>query len=67
MNRLALVKLGLGAIGVVVWGYGARTDDPRVRLAGMIVLGIAVALRLLPRAVRDRLEGRHRAPADTQS
>ena len=58
MTRLALIKLALGALGVVVWGYGTRIDDERVRLAGMIILAVAVALRLLPRAWRDRIDGR---------
>ncbi|HEX8726503.1 MAG TPA: hypothetical protein VF737_14035 [Gemmatimonadaceae bacterium] len=59
MTRLALLKLALGAVGVAVWGYGTRIDDTRFRLAGMIILAVAVALRLLPRAWRDRIDGRH--------
>ncbi len=54
MKRLALIKLVLAAIGVVVWGYGARVDDAAFRLAGMIILGIAVLLRFLPASRRER-------------
>lgn len=54
MKRLALVKLVLAAIGIVVWGYGARADDAAFRLAGMIILAIAVLLRFLPASRRER-------------
>ncbi len=58
MTRLALIKLALAAVGIAVWGYGIRIDDQHVRLAGMIVLVLAVALRLLPRSWRDRIDDR---------
>ena len=58
MTRLALIKVALAAVGIVVWGYGARIDNAHLRLAGMGVLVVAVALRLLPRSVRDRIDGR---------
>jgi hypothetical protein len=58
MTRLVLIKLGLAATGILVWGYGTRIDNERMRLAGMIVLAVAVALRLLPRSWRDRIDGR---------
>lgn len=67
MTRLVLIKLALAAIGIAVWGYGARVDDPRFRLAGMVILAVAVALRFLPRAVRDRIDGRAPDPTDTHS
>jgi hypothetical protein len=57
MNRLALIKLSIAAIGIVVWGYGTRIDDEHIRLAGMIVLVVAVAMRLLPRGLRRRIDG----------
>src|SRR5487761_2296043 len=56
MNRLALIKLLVAAAGIMTWGYGARLDNERVRLAGMIVIAVAVALRLLPARVRARIE-----------
>lgn len=67
MNRLALIKLAVAAMGIVVWGYGARVDDAHIRLAGMITLGVAVALRFLPRSVRNRIEGRRPDATNTQS
>ncbi len=59
MTRLALIKVALAAVGILVWGYGTRIDNAQLRLAGMIVLVVAVALRLLPRSLRDRIDGRH--------
>ena len=58
MSRFAVIKLALAAAGIVVWGYGTRIDDERLRLAGMIVLAVAVALRLLPRSWRARIDRR---------
>jgi hypothetical protein len=69
VNRYTSVKIALAIIAVGVWGYGARVDDGRFRLAGMIILGVAFVLRFLPRDVRERLDGRAdagaRGPTDT--
>ena len=59
MTRLALIKVALAAVGIIVWGYGTRVDDAQLRMVGMSLLVVAVALRLLPRAWRDRIDGRH--------
>lgn len=67
MHRLAVIKLVVAAVGIVVWGYGARADISSVRLAGMIVIGVAVLLRLLPASLKDRIEGRPRAPTQNNS
>ena len=65
MTRVVGLKLAFAAVGIGVWGYGVRIDDPRLRVAGMIALAVAVALRFLPRAVRHRIDGR--PPTDTDS
>lgn len=57
MKRLALIKLVIAVAGILVWGYGARVDSDRIRLAGMIVIAAAVALRFLPASARERLSG----------
>ncbi len=64
MHRLTLIKLVLAAIGIVIWGYGARADIANVRLAGMIVLGVALLLRLLPASLKDRIDGRPEETTD---
>jgi hypothetical protein len=48
MKRLLLARTVLAALGVVVWGYGYRIDDPNVRLAGIALLAISLLLRFLP-------------------
>lgn len=67
MYRLTLIKLAIAAIGVAVWGYGARADVASVRLAGMIVIGVALLLRLLPASLRDRIDGRPHRPTGADS
>ena len=49
MTRLLLARIVLTLIGVGVWGYGQRTDNPDTRLAGIIVLAIALLLRFVPK------------------
>ncbi|MGH7667922.1 MAG: hypothetical protein ACRENQ_00385 [Gemmatimonadaceae bacterium] len=66
MSRVALIKVVLAAAGIVVWGYGTRTDNAHLRLAGMIVLVVAVALRLLPRSLRNRIDGRRDESGSSQ-
>ncbi|MDE3127185.1 MAG: hypothetical protein KGL38_04215 [Gemmatimonadota bacterium] len=67
MPRLALIKLVVAAVGVAVWGYGARADLAAVRLAGMILIAVALLLRLLPASLRARIEGRPTTPAGHDS
>lgn len=57
MNRYTAVKLGLAVVAIGVWGYGARADVGAFRLAGMIILAVAFALRFLPQRVRERMDG----------
>jgi hypothetical protein len=48
MRRLLLARTVLAALGVVVWGYGYRVDDPGMRLAGIAILAISLLLRFVP-------------------
>jgi hypothetical protein len=49
MTRLLIARLVLIGIGLVVWGYGNATSEPRFMYAGMGVLLIALLLRFAPR------------------
>jgi hypothetical protein len=49
MTRLLIARLVLIGIGVVVWGYGNATSQPRIMYAGMGVLLVALLLRFAPR------------------
>jgi len=48
-RQLVLLRIILGAIGVAVWGYGYRTDDPNIRLAGMTILVVVLLMRWMPK------------------
>lgn len=48
-RQLILLRIILGAIGVAVWGYGYRTDDENVRLAGIVILFVVLIMRWMPK------------------
>lgn len=50
LRQLMMLRIILGAIGVAVWGYGYRTDDPNIRLAGMAVLVVVLLMRWVPKS-----------------
>jgi hypothetical protein len=43
------IQLALAAIGLVVWGYGARVDDRRLLWIGIGFFAAATALRFFKR------------------
>ena len=49
-RQLALFRIIVGAIGVAVWGYGYRSDDEHVRLAGIVILFVVLLLRWVPKS-----------------
>jgi hypothetical protein len=49
VRQLLLARAALAVIGVVVWGYGYRIDDPNVRLAAIVILAVALLLRFVPK------------------
>ncbi|MDB4908418.1 MAG: hypothetical protein JWO05_3202 [Gemmatimonadetes bacterium] len=49
MNRRTQLTLALAAVGIAVWGFGARVDDQRFRWAGIIVLALAALSRFVAR------------------
>ena len=54
MTRLSFAKLAVGAVALVIWAIGARTDDPRLRWAGIALLAGAFLLRFFdPKPGRD--------------
>lgn len=52
-------QLALLAIGVIVWGYGQRTDDARLRWIGIAFFAVAAAMRLLKRRAKSDDDGEH--------
>jgi len=53
MTRYTQIKLAIAVVGVLIWAYGYRANDPTIRLIGIIVLALSVILRLLPKRLRD--------------
>lgn len=49
VKQVHLARTLLAAIGVVVWGYGYRVDDPQIRLAAIGILAVALLLRFVPK------------------
>jgi hypothetical protein len=49
MRRLLLARTILALVGVLIWFYGYRVDDANIRLAGIIVLAVALLLRFVPK------------------
>lgn len=49
IKRRTEIQLALAAIGLVVWGYGARTDDRRLQWTGIAFFAAATALRFFKR------------------
>jgi hypothetical protein len=53
VQRRTIAQLALVFIGLFVWGYGARTDDSHITLAGLSCFALAFVLRLLKRKEAD--------------
>jgi chromate transport protein ChrA len=49
MTRLLITRMVVTLIGIAVWGYGQRTDQSQLRIAGMVILAIALLLRFAPK------------------
>jgi hypothetical protein len=45
IKRRTEIQLVLAAIGLVIWGYGARNDDRRLAWVGIGFFAVAAALR----------------------
>jgi hypothetical protein len=50
LRQLLMLRVILGAIGVAIWGYGYRTDDPGIRLVGMALLVLVLLMRWVPKS-----------------
>jgi hypothetical protein len=61
MSALTQLKLGIALAGLVLWGYGARTDVSWLRWTGIAFLALAAVLRFLTPA---ELRRRRRQGAD---
>lgn len=46
MESRTIAQAALLVIGVIVWGYGTRVDDERLRWIGIACFAVAFLLRL---------------------
>jgi hypothetical protein len=53
VTRYTQIKIACALVGVLVWGYGYKVNDPMIRWIGIVFLALAVVLRLLPKRLRD--------------
>jgi hypothetical protein len=55
MSGLTQLKVGLAFIGLVLFGYGVRADNERMRWIGIAFLAAAAVLRFVgPRSSRRK-------------
>ncbi|HEX5437491.1 MAG TPA: hypothetical protein VFW98_10030 [Gemmatimonadaceae bacterium] len=54
MRRVDLAKLVFAVLGVAIWGYGVRTDAPKLEWLGVAVIVVAFLIRFLPGAGSSR-------------
>lgn len=57
MTAISHLKLGLAAIGVILWAYGVRTDDHTLSWIGIAFLVAAFLLRFWRRRGSEPPEG----------
>ena len=53
MNQVLVARLVLTAVGVITWGYGQRTDQPNMRIAGIAILAVSLVMRFFARPKHD--------------
>jgi protein-S-isoprenylcysteine O-methyltransferase Ste14 len=47
--RVTWIRLVVAAVGLFVWSYGYRADDPAIRWVGIAMLAVALLLRFWAR------------------
>ena len=45
MSRKTTFQIAFLIMGLIIWGYGQRVDDPTVRLVGIAFFAVAFVLR----------------------
>ena len=49
MTRYLTARITVTLVGIAVWGYGQRYESAQVRVGGMLILGVALAMRFAPK------------------
>ncbi len=53
MERRTMAQIALVVMGLIVWGYGARVEDSRLTLIGLVFFAGAFVLRLFKKKPAD--------------
>lgn len=56
MTRYLTARIIVTLVGIAVWGYGQHYELSNVRVVGMLVLGVALAMRFAPKRWFDEEE-----------
>ncbi|MBC7673247.1 MAG: hypothetical protein H7247_12570 [Polaromonas sp.] len=56
MTRYLTARIIVTLVGIVIWGYGQHYEQAQVRVGGMLVLGVALAMRFAPKRWFDEEE-----------
>lgn len=56
MTRYLTARIIVTLVGIGVWGYGQRYEVSQVRVGGMLILGVALAMRFAPKRWFDEEE-----------
>jgi hypothetical protein len=59
VEKRTTIQLALLLMGLIVWGYGQRVDEPTLRLIGIALFAAATMLRFFRRS-----DTRHRDDTD---
>ena len=67
MGKRTTIQLALLLIGLIVWGYGQRVNEPTLRLIGIALFAAATMLRFFRRSdtrPRNEAEADETTPDD---
>jgi hypothetical protein len=56
VEQRTLAQLALLVAGIIVWGYGQRTDDTRLTFIGLVFFAAAFLLRFAKRKKHEEPE-----------
>jgi hypothetical protein len=57
MSRRTTFQVAFLVMGLIIWGYGQRVDDEKIRLIGIAFFAVATVLRFFRRSeTRHRVE-----------
>ena len=49
MTRYLTARIIVTLVGIAVWGYGQHYDLSNIRVGGMLIMGVALAMRFAPK------------------